>query len=92
VNAEHGAPKGAALKVSSPKSTDNEGSTTIDRRLGARVAFGPASSPEMLDWLDRQGHQWLFAANDPLLAVAGGLCVRLARPERAIATFQREVA
>jgi hypothetical protein len=64
----------------------------IDRRLGARVAFGPAPGPELLDWLDSQGHDWLLDADDLLIALAGGLAVRVARLERALATLAREVA
>jgi hypothetical protein len=47
---------------------------------------------ELLDWLDDQGHTWLLDADTPMEALVGGLAIRVARLERAIATFNREVA
>jgi len=58
---------------------------SIDRRLGARIAFGPRPTPELTAYLEGVGYEWLTDADEPLQVLAGGLLIRLAALERALA-------
>ena len=72
---------------------DRRESVLLDFQLGPRIAFGTAPGPELLDWLDEQGHDWLLGADTPMLALTGGTHdPRSARLERALANLIRELA
>ena len=58
---------------------------SVDRRLGARIAFGPRPTPEFTAYLEGIGYEWLTDADDPLQVLAGGLLIRVAVLERALA-------
>jgi hypothetical protein len=63
-----------------------------DRRLGARIAFGPEPSLELLDELDRLGHQWLLDGADPKTVLLGGLAIRVAAQAEELEQLRGEVA
>jgi len=56
-----------------------------DRRLGARIAWGPAPSPQMAEMLDRLGTELLVEQDDALILLLGGLMVRVAALTRELA-------
>ena len=58
---------------------------SIDRRLGARIAFGPRPTPEFTEYLEGVGYEWLVDADRPMQVRAGGLLTRLAVLERSLA-------
>lgn len=48
-----------------------------DQRLGARIAFGPPPTPEARERLRQYGFELLMGAEEPLIALIGGLLIRL---------------
>lgn len=48
-----------------------------DRRLGARIAFGPPPTPDARERLRQYGYELLLKADDPLTALIGGLLIRV---------------
>lgn len=55
----------------------------LDRRLGARIAFGPALTPEAADYVEAIGYRLLLDGQDAMAALAGGCLVRLAELAKA---------
>lgn len=57
-----------------------------DRRLGARIAWGPAPSLQMAEALERLGTEMLVEQDDALLLLLAGLMVRVGTQAREMAT------
>ncbi len=57
----------------------------LDRRLGARIAFGPAPSREFTRTLKELGYEILTDADDSTSSLVGGLLIRVAVLEEQLA-------
>ncbi len=57
----------------------------LDRRLGARIAFGAPPSVQMATVLEKIGMELLVGEDDPVLLLLGGLMIRCASQARELA-------